>query len=106
MVHFDLVWSFQLVRPKCPFQFDKIVVLSTALLYPAYKNNNQTCGGLGRVCATGMYHSIGHVEFPKFQTRIFIEWKAPKVYGQLCLKKHIYKMATYSWSLSFFTPFI
>ena len=46
--------------------FDKIVVPSTALLHPAYKNNNQTGGGLGRVCATGMYHFIGHVEFPKF----------------------------------------
>ena len=45
------VWS---VRPKCPFPFDKIVVPSTALLYPAYKNNNQTRGGLGQVCATGI----------------------------------------------------
>ena len=25
VVHFDLVWSFWSVRPKCPFQFDKIV---------------------------------------------------------------------------------
>ena len=40
---------------------DKIVVLSTALLNPVYKNNTQTRGGLGRVCATGMYRSIGHV---------------------------------------------
>ena len=29
---------------------DKIVVPSTALLYPAYKNNNQTRSGLGQVC--------------------------------------------------------
>ena len=29
-------------------------VLSTALLYPAYKNNNQMHIGLGRVCAAGM----------------------------------------------------
>ena len=29
-------------------------VPSTALLYPASKNNNLTRGGLGRVCATGM----------------------------------------------------
>ena len=64
---------------KCPFSFDKIVVLGTALLYPAYKNNNQTCGGLGPVCAIGIYRSIGHVEFPKFQTGIFVEWKAPRV---------------------------
>ena len=38
-----------------------IVVPSTAILYPAFKNNNQTRGGFGRVFATGMYRSIGHV---------------------------------------------
>ena len=48
-----------------------------SVLCPAYKNNNQTRGGLGRVCATGMYRSIVHVEFPKFQTGIFVEWKSP-----------------------------
>ena len=31
-----------------------------------------------RVCATGMYRSIGRVKFPKFQTGIFVEWKAPR----------------------------
>lgn len=31
----------------------------------------------GQVCATGMYRSIEHVEFPEFQTGIVIEWKAP-----------------------------
>ena len=44
-----------------PFHFDKIVFPSTALLYPPYKDNNQTRGGLGRVCANGMYRSIGHL---------------------------------------------
>ena len=73
MVHFD-----RSVGSKCAFPFDQIVVLSTALLYPAYKNKNQTRGGLSRVCATGMYRSIGHVKFPKFQTAIFVEWKAPR----------------------------
>ena len=34
---------------------------------------------LGRVCANGMYHAIRHVEFPKFQTRIFVEWKVPQI---------------------------
>ena len=63
--------------PKCSFLLDKIVVPSIALLYPACKNNNQVCGGLGRVYATGMYRSIEHVKFSKFQTRIFVEWKAP-----------------------------
>ena len=43
-----------MVEAKCPFSFDKVDVLSTALLYPAYKNNNQMHIGLGRVCAAGM----------------------------------------------------
>ena len=75
VVHFDWPGHFGRKKMKCPFSFDKIVVL----LYPAYKNNNQTCGGLGQVCAIGMYRSIGHVEFPKFQTGIFVERKAPRV---------------------------
>ena len=56
---------------------------STALLYPAYKNDNQTRGGLGRVRATGMCRSIGHVELSKFQTGIFAEGKAP-TFSQSC----------------------
>ena len=36
---------------------------------------NQTRGSLGRVCATGMCRSLGRVEFPKYQTAIFVEWK-------------------------------
>ena len=40
---------------------------------------NQTRGGLGRVYATGMYRSIEHVEFPKFQTGIFVEWEVPVI---------------------------
>ena len=71
------VCSFRLVGPKCPLPFDKIVIPSSALLYPAYTNNNQTRGGLGQVCVTGMYLSVGHVKFPKFQTGIFVEWKSP-----------------------------
>ena len=69
------------VGPKCSFPFDKIVVPSTALLYPACKNNNQAHGGFGQVCATRMYRSIGHMEFPKFQTKIFLEQKGPQVPG-------------------------
>ena len=40
-------------------------------------HNNKTRGGLGWVCATGMYCSIEHAKFPKFQTGIFVEWKVP-----------------------------
>ena len=71
--------SFRSVGPKCPFPFDTIVVPRTALLYPTYKNNNQTRGFLGRVCVTGMYRSVGHVKFPKCQIGIFVEWKAPEI---------------------------
>ena len=60
----SVVWT------ECIFPFDKIVVPSASLLYPAHKNNNQTRSGLGRVFITGKYRSIGHVgrhvEFPKF----------------------------------------
>ena len=49
---------------------------------------NQTRGGLGRVCATGMYRSIEHVEFPKFQTGIFVEWKAPLVTSPTRFNSH------------------
>ena len=42
-------------------------------------HNNKTRGGLGRVCATGMYRFIEQVKFPKFQTGIFVEWKAPQI---------------------------
>ena len=79
------IGSFRSVGPKCPFPFGRIVVNSAALLYPAYKNNNQTRDGAGRVCATGMYSSTGHVKFPKFQTGIFVEWKAPHV-SLLCTR--------------------
>ena len=51
LVHFDR--SGRSDR-NVPFHFDKIVVPSTALLYLAYRNNNQTRGGLGQVCATGI----------------------------------------------------
>ena len=46
---------FGLVRLEMTFlkvvHFDRSVP-SIALLYPAYENNNQTRGGLGRVCET------------------------------------------------------
>ena len=73
-------------QTEMPSSFDKIIVPSTALLYPAFKDNNQTHGGLGRIWETGMYRSIRHVEFPKFQTGIFVEWKAPCLFS-CCSKR-------------------
>ena len=71
---------FSVGQTNFPFPFDKIVVPSTALLYPAYKDNNQMGCGLGQACATRLCSSIGHLEFPKFQTGFFVEWKAPLMY--------------------------
>ena len=67
--------------------FDKIVVPSTALLYPACsRNSKQTPWGLKRICETGMNRSIWLVEFSNFQTKMFVEWKAPWHWGALgCL---------------------
>ena len=56
----------------------KIAVSSTIHLHPAYNNNNQMRGGLGLICAARMYRSIGHMEFPKFHKKIFVEWKVPQ----------------------------
>ena len=44
---------------------------------------NQTCGGFGRVCATRMYRSFGHVEFPKYPTEIFVELKIAQAVTQM-----------------------
>ena len=72
-------------RTEISLSLDKIVVPSTALLYPAHKNNNQTRGSLGRVCATGMYRWIGQAQYPKILDRIFVEWKAPLVMSVVLL---------------------
>ena len=78
MVHFDRSGYLDQSDWNDPFHnFAKIVVPSTTLLYPTYKNNNQMRSALGQVCATEMYWtSTGHMKFPKFQTRIFAELPA------------------------------
>ena len=60
VVHFDRSGHFGRSDRIVSFHFDKIGFPSTAILYLPYKDNNQTRGGLGRVCANGMYRSIGH----------------------------------------------
>ena len=60
----------------------KVLFCLTKLLSPVplFCILDQMHGGLGWVCATGMSCSIGHIiEFSKFQTRIFVKWKAPLV---------------------------
>ena len=78
---FDRSAHFRQIGLKGPFPFDKIIVPSVTFLHPSYKNNIQTRGGLGPVCATGMHRSmdsIGHgISKLSRQTGIFVERKAP-----------------------------
>ena len=78
---FDRSAHFRQIGLKGPFPFDKIIVPSATFLHPSYKNNIQTRGGLGPVCATGMHRSmdsIGHgISKLSRQTGIFVERKAP-----------------------------
>ena len=62
VVHFERSSHFGRSDRNVPFHLT--VPLFCILLTRTY----QTSGGLGRVCAIEMYRSIGHVEFPKFQT--------------------------------------
>ena len=80
VAHFDRSGYLGRSDRNDPFHVTKLLSPVPTFFYPAYKNNNQTRGGLGGVCATGMYRSIRHVELPKFQTWIFVEWKACLLY--------------------------
>ena len=51
--------------------------------------------GLDQVCTPAMYGSTGHVKFPKFQTGIYVEWKAPCVLLQACEAHVLY--TTFLW---------
>ena len=59
-----------------PHHLTTIVVPCTALLHPVYEYNNQTRGGLGRVCSTGIYRSIGN--FRNFNRNFLLNVKPPK----------------------------
>ena len=74
-----LVWSytFRSVGSKCPFPFKKIVVLTIVFLYPAYKRNNQTCGGLGRVCTTGVYLPLSPWNLLNFKPEFLLNGECP-----------------------------
>ena len=69
------VLSFRLVRPNCPFPFDEIVVPSTALLHPAYKNNNQTRSGLCNRNVDSSVHFL--VEFSNLKPEFLLNGKHP-----------------------------
>ena len=78
-----LVWSFRLVGWKCPFPLDKLsppVPLFCILLFRTITKRAEAWVR----SVPGMYRSTGHVKFPKFQTGIFVEWKAPCILLQAC----------------------
>ena len=71
----DLIWS---VGPKCPLPFAKLIFPRTTDLYPAYKHDNQTRGGFGLVCATGMYLPLGKWFFRNFKQEFLLNGKRVK----------------------------
>ena len=67
------LWPVRLsrsVRPKCLILFDKIFVPSIALLYPAYKNNNQTRGTI----------PLGSWNFWNFKPEFLLNGKSPRTH--------------------------
>ena len=70
------------VGPKCPLPFYKIIFPRTTDLYPAYKHDNQTRGGFGLVCATGMYLLLGKWFFRNFKQEFLLNGKRVK-----CLRR-------------------
>ena len=82
-------WSC-LLDWNVPFHFTNLLspLLFFCILVTTWQYNNQMCGGFGWICKTRVYSFIGHIEFTKFQTVIFVEWKVPQIQsmiGNWCL---------------------
>ena len=83
------VWSFWSLGPK-------LLSPEYRSLVPYYKkNNNQTRGGLGRVCATGIYRSISHMAAgAPWQPSLFASlniaacWESPTAVEIESISKH------------------
>ena len=71
------------VGPKCPLPFYKIIFPRTTDLYPAYTHDNQTRGGFGLVCATGMYLPLGKWFFRNSKHEFLLNGKRVK-----CLRRN------------------
>ena len=67
---------FRLQFSTAPFRQPSVLTVFTFLFQSVILSLLR--GGLDRVCTTGMYRYTEHVKFPKFQTGIFVEWKAPR----------------------------
>ena len=75
-------WSY---RINVLFHLTKQVVSSTALLYPANENNNQTRGDLvSGLCSQNVPFYWGH-EISQISNWIFVEWKAHQVFSKRAL---------------------
>ena len=68
VVHFDRSGHFGRSDRNVPLHLTTL--LSPVPLFSALHTKR---GGWDRVCATGMYRSIGHMEFPKFPTGLFVD---------------------------------
>ena len=77
VVHFDRSGYFGQSGRSVPFHLTKLLSPFPLFYILLTKNSSQMRGGLGQICATGMYHSIGYLKFLKFLTGIFVEWKVP-----------------------------
>ena len=76
-VHFDRSGHFGRSDRNIPFHLAKL--LSPVQLFCILLTKTITKHAVAWVgpVQPGMYHSIGHAKFPKFQTGIFVKWKAP-----------------------------
>ena len=81
-LHWDRPGHFCRSYRNVPFHFTKLLSTVPLLWVLLTITITKRAGGLGRVCATGIYCSIGLVKYPNFHKRIFVEWKnAPKFKG-------------------------
>ena len=65
------------MKPKCPFPFDKIVVPRTALLYPAYKNNNKRVVARVRSVQRECTGPLGTWNYQNFKPEFLLNGKRP-----------------------------
>ena len=85
MVHFDRSGHFGRSDQNVPFHLTKLLssvplfcilltrtITKRAVAWVGSVQSESECN------AIGMYRSIGDVEFPKFQTGMFVEWKEPQ----------------------------
>ena len=70
------------VGPKCPLSFYEMIFPRITDLYPAYKHDNQTRGGFGLVCATGMSLPPSKWFFRNFKQEFLLNGKCVK-----CLRR-------------------